>query len=256
MKGSSRTQSSRGTASNGDHGAHAVPTEEPEMWWKMVDRTRDGLPREKDDPACFDRERFAHNHHLTRQFFRLGGFRAFPDVVMVDVTFTELLGLDEVNGTFTVEADLWLIWHDESFCEREWDNQVRKQVEAFTIPFVTVNDVVDGIDVPDVDTPENVRHRGIVWLRMHGKHDAPGTLYKKVTMQLTIRDDNPLFEFPFDFQDLTIKFEMPGSEKPHSVDNGRVLLPLNVEIKAEHDMLEWHCKHLLNCRASIPRNTS
>jgi hypothetical protein len=79
-----------------------------------------------------------------------------------------------------------------------------------------------------------------VILRPHPT-DPPGVVVYETEITTEIRDDNPIIRFPFDRQEMTIEFLMPGSNHKEHPDHGRVLLPVDVQIRAEHDLLYGFC---------------
>lgn len=143
------------------------------------------------------------------------------DAVLVDIKITEMHGLDEVNGTFAIQYDQTLVWYDQAFDNSDWDGKFKLRVECFTIPFILLDDVIKG-QPNDPNTPVEERHSGEVTLRRHGLLDAPGTVYyTQRGLKVTVRDDNPLHDFPFDFQDMTLDLKLPGAGIKASVDYGR-----------------------------------
>jgi hypothetical protein len=57
---------------------------------------------------------------------------------------------------------------------------------------------------------------------MAGGGQAPrGTVFKTVELTSRIRDDNPIMNLPFDFQELTVELELPGSTSKEHTDHNR-----------------------------------
>lgn len=156
----------------------------------------------------------------------------------MDIKITEMHGLDEVNGTFTVQYDQTLVWYDQAFDNSDWKNKVKQRVECFTIPFILLDDIIEG-QPNDASTPVEKRHSGTVMLRRHGDLDAPGTVYyTQRGLKVTVRDDNPLHDFPFDFQDLTLDLKLHGAGKKGSVDYGSSSLS---SVQTSEKIAQKHC---------------
>ena len=109
-----------------------------------------------------------------------------------------------------------------------------RKVRSHRAPYLTIRDVVSGTST--VGSPDNVCE---VILRPTS-NDPPGVVCFETELTCEIRDDNPITRFPFDRQELSIEFEMPGSSSKNHVDHGRVLLPVDVQIRAAHDLLTWN----------------
>eukprot|EP00037_Helgoeca_nana_P006432 m.59226 g.59226 ORF g.59226 m.59226 type:complete len:1286 (+) comp17317_c0_seq1:49-3906(+) len=178
----------------------------------------------------------------TREFFDLGGYRAFPDVVTVEVIFRELFDINATRGTFRVAFILSVRWYDSHFDCADYANQRGEQVYARSIPYLTI----DGADAGEnaVGVPEEAgsvssedKHSGMVTLCKGS--DPPGVLYRSMRVSATFRDDSDLTWFPFDMQALSIGFRLWGSNVPDETDEGRILLPLNVLMDLQHAHPEW-----------------
>ena len=98
---------------------------------------------------------------------------------------------------------------------------------ARTIPNVKVRGVYFVDDSRGIDR-EDPSHCGEVTLQKG--NDPPGVLCYTKTFQATFHHNCNLRKFPFEQEQLVIVLELTGSHDPTDVDNGRVLLPINVEV--------------------------
>lgn len=181
-----------------------------------------------------------HRNSLLQDFFELGGYRCFPDAVMCEVMFRELLAVDAVNCTYTVEFILTTRWYDRTFDTPQYHGRSNIEVFAKTIPHLTIKDVdfsFEGKNIPDVGRIGDEHHQGFVHLRR--AKDPPGVLYRSQRIQVKLRDVNTLEMFPFDKQILELCLRLPGSDDPSSIDYGKVILPLNVVMQLANDPIDW-----------------
>lgn len=181
-----------------------------------------------------------HRNSLLQDFFELGGYRCFPDAVMCEVMFRELLAVDAVNCTYTVDFILTTRWYDRTFDTPQYHGRSNIEVFAKTIPHLTIKDVdfsFEGKNIPDVGRIGDEHHQGFVHLRR--AKDPPGVLYRSQRIQVKLRDVNTLEMFPFDKQILELCLRLPGSDDPSSIDYGKVILPLNVVMQLANDPIDW-----------------
>eukprot|EP00729_Bicosta_minor_P021812 gene21812-477_t len=181
-----------------------------------------------------------HHNSLLQDFFELGGYRCFPDAVMCEVMFRELLAVDAVNCTYTVDFILTTRWYDRTFDTPQYQGRSNIEVFAKTIPHLTIKDVdfsFEGKNIPDVGRIGDEHHQGFVHLRR--AKDPPGVLYRSQRIQVKLRDVNTLEMFPFDKQILELCLRLPGSDDPSSIDYGKVILPLNVVMQLANDPIDW-----------------
>jgi len=142
---------------------------------------------------------FLHSNSLLADFFELGGYRCFPDVVMCEIMFREIISVDAVNSTWTCDFILTTRWYDRAFDTVEYHNQTNKLVYATSIPHLTIKDVdysFEGRNIPSEDVTDSKNHKG--WVRLRKAKDPPGVLYRSQRIQVKLRDVNTLYWFPFD----------------------------------------------------------
>ena len=189
-------------------------------------------------PGCTP---FLHKNSLMQDFFELGAYRCFPDVVMCEVLFRELINVDAVNCTYTIDFILTTRWYDRAFDTPKYQGKSNMEVFARSIPHLTIKDVdfsFEGKNIPVDAVVGNDHHCGVVRLRK-GSRDPPGVLYRSQRIQVKLRDINSLEMFPFDKQVLELTLRLPGSDDPSSTDFGRVLLPINVDMQLANDPIDW-----------------
>jgi hypothetical protein len=131
---------------------------------------------------------------------------------MCEIMFREIINVDAVNCTFTVDFILTTRWYDRAFDTAEYHNQSNIQVFAKSIPHLTIQDVdfsFDGKNIPDDYGLDAQHHEGMVRLRKANK-DPPGVLYRSQRIQCKLRDINTLYWFPFDKQILELNLRLHG----------------------------------------------
>lgn len=107
--------------------------------------------------------------------------------------------------------------------------------EAFHVTDLTLDGVDEGSDPvgvpPDAaGLSQSEKHCGMVTLQKGA--DPPGVLYHSQRLQCTFVDKNDsLLLFPFDKQMLDFTIRMWGACESRDVDEGRVLLPLNISME-------------------------
>mmetsp|Transcript_19819 Transcript_19819/g.51594 ORF Transcript_19819/g.51594 Transcript_19819/m.51594 type:complete len:1313 (+) Transcript_19819:152-4090(+) len=184
-------------------------------------------------------------------FIHYGGFVTFPDAVGIDLSVTELLGLDEAEGKFEVIMDLKLTWFDGSLQTAEWEAQLDEAdgsdvlVTSYCAPRVKIKDVLEG-DKGWAD------HNHVV---EDAKLLAPGVVTKKISLRSTIRDDNPIHDFPFDAQELTVELELLDADNPESLAYGLFAVPFTVRFEPQHELREW-TMHSPVAHVTSPRGRS
>lgn len=72
------------------------------------------------------------------EFFDLGGYRAFPDVVAIEVQVRELLEVDCARGIFRVGFILSLRWYDAHFDSSKYAPMILPCVRVFRTHTVCV----------------------------------------------------------------------------------------------------------------------
>ena len=114
-------------------------------WWTVThekvgtgkDATDRPLMRWK-TPGCTP---FLYKNSLLQDFFELGAYRCFPDVVMCELLFRELINIDAVNCTYTIDFILTTRWYDRNFDTEKYRGKNNIEVYAKSIPHLTINDV-------------------------------------------------------------------------------------------------------------------
>eukprot|EP00040_Diaphanoeca_grandis_P015071 m.76756 g.76756 ORF g.76756 m.76756 type:complete len:1193 (-) comp24930_c0_seq1:213-3791(-) len=195
---------------------------------------------------------FKHTNLRVREFFELGGYRAFPEIVTVSIEVRDVFYVNVSQGTFRVSFILTKRWYDQAFDSEEYKQE--GEVYSQTIPYVTLDHVHEGED--PVGVPKDAaglsgvaKHHGIAF---HKKEDPPGVLYHSHRIQATFRVANDLRDFPFDMQKLYISVRLWGARVLNDIDHGRVLLPLTCEVKLAHSVLEWRV-HQATAMITKPR---
>ena len=111
-------------------------------------------------------------------------------------------------------------------------------VTSYNAPRITILDVVEG------DSGWHAHNNVAEVMLAHKSKEfgspPPGTVYKTIDITARIRDDNPIHEFPFDRQELTVEMEMPGSGSRNDTDCGRYFVPINISVANKHEMLTWN----------------
>jgi hypothetical protein len=72
-------------------------------------------------------------------------------------------------------------------------------------------------------------HQGEVILQKG--NDPPGVLCHSQWMQATFHHNSDLTDFPFEKEEMRVTFDLIGSDDRMDVDHGRVLLPINTEVR-------------------------
>lgn len=178
-----------------------------------------------------------------RTFFELGGYRAFPEVVSVQVEVREIFAVDVARGTFRVSFIATTRWYDQFFDKSEYFD--KEEMYSQTKPYITFDHVDEGDDPDGVpadasNLEDEEKHHGKC---LHKPTDPPGVLYHSQRVQCSFRAYNNLRPFPFDVQHLPITMRLWGSSQKGTPDHGRILLPLTMNLKLAHQHLEWHAYH-------------
>lgn len=197
---------------------------------------RNGLPKKRDywlmeaKGKTPDTTVFTHYNEKVRRFFELGGYRAFPEVVTVQLEIREVLAVDVVRGTFRVSFIATTRWYDKFFDREEFFDQ--QELFTTTKPYITFDHVDEGDDPQGVPQdaaplPVETKHSGRVQRKTM---DPPGVLYHSQRVQCSFRVQNDLTKFPFDVQQLKMVVRLWGSSVKDNMDHGRILLPLTVNM--------------------------
>eukprot|EP00037_Helgoeca_nana_P029956 m.365252 g.365252 ORF g.365252 m.365252 type:complete len:1630 (-) comp28083_c1_seq2:403-5292(-) len=199
-----------------------------------------------------------HNLQLrVREFFDLGGYRAFPDVVTVEVKIREILTVDASKGIFRAIFIMTTRWFDPHFDSPSYADRKGTSVYARSIPHVTLDGVDEGnfpVGLPaNASTlDQNEKHCGMVTLQKGS--DPPGVLYKSHRLQCTFLNNTAsLVMFPFDKQMLTMTIRMWGASEAGDVDHGRVLLPISVNVELMTGHPDWIVMSAM-AESRMPRN--
>jgi hypothetical protein len=195
---------------------------------------------------------FIHRNSVLTDFFELGGYRCFPDAVMVELQIKDLIDVNAKDCSYTVDFNLITRWYDRSFDTLEYRNKLNVMVYAKTIPHLSLGGVdysFDGVQIP-TDEVEEQGHEGEVRLRKGS--DPPGVLYHSRRIQVKLRDVSELFYFPFDTQQLELTFRLPGSDDPSDLDFGRVLIPVRVSMLLDCEPTDWMV-YPATCLSGAPR---
>jgi hypothetical protein len=120
-------------------------------------------------------------------FFELGGYRCFPDVVTVDLDIRELMDVDHVNSTYKVHFVLTTRWYDRSF--DTWNNMARGtniHVEVNTVPNITVEHVDHDFEGKGIPNDDHASLRSREWTPVHLRKggDPPGVLAHSQRIQV------------------------------------------------------------------------
>jgi hypothetical protein len=132
-------------------------------------------------------------------------------------------------------------WYDATYDTGEWSNSLTDsdgvEVTSYCAPSITFLDVLDGDAGWD-------NHNGVAEVILgkssNGAKPSPGMVSKTIEFTSTIRDDNPIHDFPFDYQALTVELEMNGTGTRKSKDFRRYFVPVNVSVNNKHKMLTWN----------------
>ena len=138
---------------------------------------------------------FRHENEIVREFFELGAYRAFPDVVTTEIKVREILDVDVVQGTYTVAFILQLRWYDKYFDQERFHRSRGKEVFCRSCPYVTVEGVVANDrakNVPEEATYLTAEERHNDTVTLQKGQDPPGVLYKSLRIQATIRSQDSL----------------------------------------------------------------
>ena len=163
-----------------------------------------------------------------------GGYKRFKKAVVCDLQLLELMEIEEELGSFEARFKLTVSWYDPAFDSTEWDKVTRKKLISYNAPEIKILDVVSGFD--GWYGHNNVAE---IKLRRSGHVTPRGIVHKELVFTTVVRDENPIHMFPFDMQELTIEFEIPGSDTRGDEDYLRYFMPLNISVEAKHEMLEW-----------------
>ena len=157
-------------------------------------------------------------------FIKHGGFSKFQNAVGVSIDLEEIFGPNEAEGTFNAKFRMSISWFDPFFAHPQWENVHNKEVTSYCAPKIKIKDVVHG----DIGWCE---HGGIAKAILRTTRATPlGVLTKTLLLSTTIRDDNPIQNFPFDDQELQIELLMPESCNELDHDFQRFFLPINVSV--------------------------
>ena len=165
-------------------------------------------------------------------YFSHHGFQVFKQAVLTSVEITELLKIDEEEGVFTAKVRLTCRWYDSNFDTPDWAKKREMQVElrnddehakeqfvtSYTAPVIAMEDVIEG----EFDKFKT----NVCEVKLFLEDDIPlGVCEAESEGVFTIRDDNPIYYFPFDRQELTLELTMPesknGRDKDRYVDSTR-----------------------------------
>lgn len=104
-------------------------------------------------------------------------------------------------------------------------------VYARSIPHV----VFRGVEYinPAVGISDKQSHTGNVTLRKG--NDPPGVLCHTMSVQAEFHHNSDLQSFPFEREKLRVILELVGGKDPVDIDHGRVLLPINAEVRPKLD---------------------
>lgn len=201
----------------------------PKEYWKM--RGRGKTP---------DTTAFYHYNEKVRRFFDLGGYRAFPEVITIQLEIREVFAVDLVRGTYRVSFVVTTRWYDRFFDREEFLDE--EEMYAQSKPYITFEHVDEGdspmgvpLDAAALTT--EVKHSSKV---QHKPADPPGVLYHSQRIQASFRVQNHLQKFPFDVQHLPLVIRLWGSSVKGNKDFGRVMLPLTMNMALAHNHLEWY----------------
>ena len=182
---------------------------------------------------------FNHVNGRIRQFFELGGYRAFPEVVTISVDVREIMMVDTKDGRYRVSFIATTRWYDAFFDNHDYFDQT--QFYTTTRPYITFDHVDEGDDPQGI--PQDAaqlspaeKHSGTVYRK---PTDPPGVLYHSQRCQATFRVENELENFPFDVQKLSMNIRLWGSSVRGDADCGRILLPVEINMSLAHRHLEW-----------------
>ena len=67
---------------------------------------------------------------VVREFFELGGYRAFPDVVTLEVHVHTIRNIDFQAATVDVKVDLFIRWYDKFFDQARYFDWAGGQVST------------------------------------------------------------------------------------------------------------------------------
>eukprot|EP00039_Didymoeca_costata_P023614 m.7688 g.7688 ORF g.7688 m.7688 type:complete len:836 (+) comp3755_c0_seq1:97-2604(+) len=186
------------------------------------------------------------------------GHAGLPGSVGIELAMLELLDTDEEKGNFEALIRMTVSWYDPAFDTKEWhmageSGSLGVNVTSYNAPKISFRDVLEGeipgfhdnvekvylplgdqagplVSRPDPYNPDEIWERPI----------RLGVVSKKVEMTLKVRDDNPIQNFPFDKQELTVEVEIEDSGTPGTKDYGRFLVPLSFTFESQHEMITWN----------------
>ena len=190
-------------------------------------------------------------------FERMGAFGTFDKAVQIECTVRDLYSIDMASGTFQVKIEVCARWYDPAYDTKAWrqaaqDGLKRAEVTSYCMPHLIVRDVLDG-ELPEFSDKEHIGPVDLL-LADSVNYKRCGIVEKRVATIVTIRDDNDIYEFPFDKQDLSIEIDMPLAGSALDEDYGRFLLPHTVANQSKHALPNWDFHHMVAHVVSPPRH--